>query len=153
MVRFHGGCVKWMSVGQQWIDAERGEPMNSEKELVPMIRCVYHKSHFYRLGIKPWYPRWDNHFIIVCSFLILHWNVIQTANRITNGVSSDLSHMRWHYSGGLCLQTCHTVSWYLHKCIFTNASKESGVCPAPLFTKFTSAVRADLLTEFHPKVQ
>ena len=36
------------------------------------------------------------------------------------------------------------------KCIFTNASKESRGFPEPFFMKFTSAVCADLVIEFHP---
>jgi len=43
-----------------------------------------------------------------------------------------------------------TVSWYMCRCIFTNASKESRGFPVPFFMKFTSAMRADLVTEFHP---
>jgi hypothetical protein len=128
----------------------RGQkPMNSERNVFQW-HFVYHKSHFYRLGVEPWPPRWDVQFIIVCSFLILLRNVIETANKITNPVFPDVSHRQWHDPGGLCFQTCHTVSWYMCRCIFTNASKESRDFPTPFFLKFTNAMRADLVTEFHP---
>jgi hypothetical protein len=128
---------------------EKEKPMNSERNLFQW-HFVYHKSHLYRLGVEPWPPRWNAHFIIVCSFLILLRNVIQTANKITNGVFPDVSHGQWHYLGGLCFQTCHTASWYIRKCIFTNANKESRGLTEPFFMKLTSAVCSDILTEFHP---
>jgi hypothetical protein len=45
------------------------------------------------------------------------------------------------------ISKCHTVSWYMRKYNIIYANKESRDISAPIFTTFTSALCADLLTE------
>jgi hypothetical protein len=136
------------AMGHRWINSERGKADELGEKPVPMTLCVP------QIPLLPTWC-WTLASTLGCSLhnrlliFILLRNVIQTANNITNGVFPDISRRQWHYPGGLCFQTSHTVSWYIPKCIFTNANKESRGFPAPFVVRFTSAVCADV-TEFHP---